>query len=104
MNLYVTVAHPVAHANSQAAQTLCSLRTMSAFQNGSDDLFHLSPFTELHESTISPVCRPFPPELVLSSDLPSQYPTSSTRDGIESEQLTGDNMQSEVPSGNTVST
>ena len=76
---------------------------MSAFQNSSDDLFHLSPFAELHESTISPVCRPFPPELVLSSDLPSQYP-SSTRDSIESEQLTGDDMQSEVPSGNTVST
>ena len=92
--------------NSQSAQTLCSLGTMSAFQNGSDDFFHLSPFAELHESTISPVCRPFPPELVLSSDLPeSQYPTTSnTRGGIESEQLTGDDMQSEVPSENTVST
>ena len=74
--------------------------TMSAFQNSSDDLFHLSPFTELHESTISPLCRPFPLELVLLSD-PLQY--LSMQDG-KSEQLTGDNIQSEVPSGNTVST
>ena len=78
---------------------------MSAFQNGLDDLFHLSPFAELHESTISPVCRPFPPELILSSNLPpSQYPTSSSQDGIQSDQLAGDDMQSEVPSENTVST
>ena len=77
---------------------------MNVFQNGSDELFHLSPFAELHESLISPICRPFPPELVLSTPSnPSQYPSTTTREGI-SEQFTGIDMQSEVLSGNTVST
>ena len=75
---------------------------MNVFQNGSDELFHLFPFAKLHESSISSICRPFPPELVLSTlSNPSQYP-STTREGI-SEQFTGIDMQSEVLSGNTVS-
>lgn len=73
---------------------------MSIFQSGLDNLFHLSPFAELHKNTISPICRLFPPELVLSSD-PLHYPIMQDS---KSEQLTGVDMQSEVPSGNTVST
>ena len=78
---------------------------MNVFQNGSDELFHLSPLAKLHESSISPICRPFPPELVLStpSNPLAQYPSTTMQEGI-SEQFTGIDMQSEVSSGNTVST
>ena len=74
---------------------------MDIFQNGSDDLFHFSLFAKLHESTISPMYRPFPPEQVSSSSDLSQYP--SMRDSVTTSEKPsqGIDMQSDVSLGNT---
>ena len=73
---------------------------MDVFQNGSDDLFHFSLFAELHESTILPMYRPFPPEQVSSSDL-SQYPSTCDSVTTSEKSTQGIDIQSDVSSGNT---
>ena len=66
---------------------------MDTFKNSSDELFYLSPFSELHETMISQACRPFPLEHLLSDDAPSHVP----------EQPIGPDAQSEILSRDTVS-
>ena len=73
--------------------------SMDFFQNSSDELFHLSPFSELHESTIAPKYRPFPADLLSSGSL--QHP-NGMQEG-ESDPHTGLDIQSEA-SGDTVIT
>ena len=71
---------------------------MDFCQNGSDELFHLSPFVELHEKTIAPKYRPFPTDLLSSGSL--RHP-NGMQEG-ESDPHAG-HIQSEA-SGDTVIT
>ena len=72
---------------------------MDFFQNGSDKLFHLSPFAELHESMIAPKYRPFPADLLSSGFL--RHPNGMPEG--ESGPHVGLDIQSEA-SGDTVIT
>ena len=72
---------------------------MDFFQNGSDELFHLSPFAELHESTIAPKYRPFPADFLSSGSL--RHPNGMPEG--ESGPHVGLDIQSEA-SGDTVIT
>ncbi|KAI5985783.1 hypothetical protein EDD15DRAFT_2373878 [Pisolithus albus] len=54
-------------------------------ESGGDDLFHFSPLAELHEKTISPICRPFRTDLLSSNVNKSQHPSSLAEIGRKSE-------------------
>ena len=62
-----------------ASDSARGVRLVSSHKKQSDDIFHLSPFAQVHENTIFPIAANIPPDLTTGG--PLQYHNSSSNGG-----------------------
>ena len=62
-----------------ASDSARGVRLVSSHKKQSDDIFHLSPFAQVHENTIFPIAANIPPDLTTGG--PLQYHNDSSSNG-----------------------
>ena len=73
-----------------ASDSECGVQPISSCKKQLDDIFHLSPFVQLHENTIFPIAANIPPNL--TTGRPLQYHNDSSSNGGCSDSKAFDGM------------